>query len=139
MVEPDVVLAKIATIDRCISRIEEVRARRDQLLPLDVEELTLLNLQRATQAAIDLAGHVVTTEGYGLPDSVSGAFTLLEQNGVVDAALAAQLRRMVGFRNVAVHAYRTIDAAIVERIVGGHLDDLRRFASRIVTRFGLSA
>ncbi|HEX3529071.1 MAG TPA: hypothetical protein VH988_18595 [Thermoanaerobaculia bacterium] len=33
------------------------------------EEITLLNLQKAVQAVIDLAAHVVAVEGYGMPDS----------------------------------------------------------------------
>jgi hypothetical protein len=32
------------------------------------EDITVLNLTRAAQAAIDLAAHVVATKGYGLPE-----------------------------------------------------------------------
>ncbi len=72
MVERNVVLAKVAVIDRCLQRIGEVHGgRAGGLLPVDVEDITVLNLTRATQAAIDLAGHVVTTEGYGLIAAVS--------------------------------------------------------------------
>ncbi len=92
MVDRDVVLAKVATIDRCLSRIVDVRARRAQLLPLDVEDLVLFNLQRAAQTAIDLASHVTTTEAFGLPDSVASTFTLLERNGVIDGDLAGRMR-----------------------------------------------
>jgi len=139
VVERDVVLAKVATIDRCLSRIRDVRGRRAVLLPIDAEDLVLLNLQRAAQAAIDLASHVTTTEALGLPDSVADTFTLLERNGVIDPDLATRMRKMTGFRNIAVHAYQSIDPAIVEAIVEHHLDDLRHFAAAIVTRFGLVA
>lgn len=59
MVERDVVVAKIALIDRAMTRIRNVRGRKE-LEPIDAEELIILNLQRATQAAIDLAAHVVS-------------------------------------------------------------------------------
>jgi uncharacterized protein YutE (UPF0331/DUF86 family) len=130
MVERDVVLAKVATIDRCLRRIADVREARKG-------DITVLNLQRATQATIDLAAHVVSTEGFGLPDSLGATFTLLEQRGLVDAELAIKLRKMVGFRNIAVHDYQTVDPAVVEAIVTGHLDDLRTFAARILTVFGI--
>lgn len=52
MVDRDVVLAKVASIDRCLSRIAEVRQDRG-LRPVDVDDLVALNLQRAVQAAID--------------------------------------------------------------------------------------
>lgn len=138
MVDRDVVLAKIATIDRCLGRIADVRGqRRAALLPIDVDDIVLLNLQRAVQAAIDLAAHVVATEGYGLPDSVAGSFMLLEGRGLLDTELAERLRKMVGFRNIAIHEYQALDPAIVEAIVSRHLGDLRAFAARIVRHFGL--
>src|SRR3954467_9070904 len=112
MVDPDVVLAKMAVVDRCLARIAEVRGgRRAQLSQIDVEDITALNLQRAVQAAIDLANHVVAVEGYGLPDSAAGAFGLLAERSILDRELAERLRRMVGFRNIAIHNYKTIDPA----------------------------
>ena len=55
MVDRDVVLAKIAAIDRCLGRIAEVRGPRGAvLLPVEAEEIIELNLQRAVQAAIEL-------------------------------------------------------------------------------------
>ncbi len=105
MVERDVVLAKVAHIDECLRRITEVREPGRNLLARDVDDLLELNLQRAVQAAIDLAAHVVSTEGYGMPGTLSETFTLLERQGLVAADLAERLRRMTGFRNVAVHEY----------------------------------
>jgi uncharacterized protein YutE (UPF0331/DUF86 family) len=139
MVDRDVVLAKIAVIDRCLARIADVRgARGSSLLPVDVQDITVLSLTRAAQAAIDLAAHVVATEGYGLPTGVAETFTLLEQHGVVDPGLAARLRKMVGFRNIAVHDYQTIDPRILESIVTTRLEDLRTFAATIAARLGTS-
>ncbi len=39
MVERDVVLSKVATIDRCLRRIEEARDPERGLDPLDAEDL----------------------------------------------------------------------------------------------------
>lgn len=139
MVERDVVLAKIGAIDRCLQRIEEVRgARAGSLTPLDIEDITVLNLTRAAQAAMDLASHVVSTEAYGLPTSVSEAFTLLAQHGVIATDLADRLRKMVGFRNIAIHDYQTIDSRIVDSIVQTRLDDLRTFAATVAVRFNVT-
>ena len=136
MVDRDILHAKCATIDRCLMRIRDVRGLRHAALqPADIEDITVLNLQRATQAAIDLAAHVVATEGYGLPDSLAAPFSLLERNGVIEPELAGRLRRMVGFRNIAVHDYQSIDPAIVEAIVTRHLGDLEAFAARMLVRF----
>lgn len=138
MVERDVVLAKSATVDRCLKRIEETREPGRGLKPIDAEDIVILNLQRAVQAVIDLAAHVVATEGYGLPDSVAASFTLLEKEGLIGLDLAERLRKMVGFRNIVVHHYETVDPEIVEAIVTKHLQDLRAFNRIVVDHFGLA-
>lgn len=121
-----------------MARIEDVQTGQNRvLLPVDVDDITAINLQRAVQAAIDLATHVVSTESYGTPDSTADAFTLLERQGVLDPDLADRLRRMVGFRNIAIHDYQAVDPAIVERIVSQRLGDLRALGARIVEVFGL--
>ncbi|HEY3821347.1 MAG TPA: hypothetical protein VGL81_29475 [Polyangiaceae bacterium] len=64
MVERDVIVAKAATIERCLARVAEVRRRAPgALLPIDVEDIVVLNVTRAAQAAADLAAHVVAAEG----------------------------------------------------------------------------
>jgi uncharacterized protein YutE (UPF0331/DUF86 family) len=136
VVDRDLILAKIATVDRCLRRIAEVRGeRRASLTPVDVEDIVLLNLQRAVQAAIDLAAHVVASEGYGVPDSIAACFSILEGQNLLEPELASRLRRMGGFRNIAVHNYQALDLKIVEAIVTRHLDDLRAFCSRITGQF----
>ena len=136
MVDRDIVLAKAAIVDRCLRRIDDVRGpRRAALNTVDVLDITVLNLQRAAQACIDLASHLVATEGYGLPDSLGATFSLLEERGVIAADLADRLRKMVGFRNIAVHDYQNVDPAIVEAIVTRHLPDLRQFVAEIAARF----
>jgi uncharacterized protein YutE (UPF0331/DUF86 family) len=138
VVDRDVVLAKVAAIDGCLERIAQARGeRRAVLLPDEVDDIVILNLQRAVQAAIDLAAHVVASEGYGLPDSLAGVFTLLEGQGVIDAELAQRMRRMVGFRNVAIHEYQALDPALVEAIVTLRLDDLRELSAHVIDRYGI--
>ena len=136
MVEREVVLAKLSIIDRCLGRIADVQANRGATLALvDVEDITVLNLTRAAQATMDLATHVVTTEGYGLPDSVASAFTMLATHRVISQPLAERMRKMVGFRNIAVHDYQTLDPQIVQAIILHHLEDIRAFARKVVERF----
>ncbi len=137
MVEREVAIAKIAALDHCLQRIAEARDPARGLRPADAEDIVVLNLQRAVQAVIDLAAHVVATEGYGLPDQLAENFTLLEKEEVLGPDLAARLRKMVGFRNIAVHEYDAIDLEIVEAIIASHLGDLREFAARIVEHFRL--
>ena len=137
MVAADIARAKVATMERHLRRLDELRTGRPGLLPVEVEEMIHLNLFAAVQTCLDLASHVVSSEGYGVPGTLAESFTLLEKQGVIDAKLADRLRKMAGFRNIFVHRYTEIDQAVIDRIVKGSLGDLRRFATIITERFGL--
>jgi uncharacterized protein YutE (UPF0331/DUF86 family) len=122
----DILLNKAAIIERCVRRmLEEARScpRLDDFTHVDA--LTL-NIERACQAAIDMAMHVVADRHLGVPQSTAEAFVLLERAGMIDGALAAALGGMVGFRNVAVHQDEDIDMSVLRWIVdSGHRDWIR--------------
>jgi uncharacterized protein YutE (UPF0331/DUF86 family) len=134
MVDRDLVLAKVETLERSLGRIESARTRVG-LDALDRQDIIVLNLQRGVQAMLDLAAHVVAREGLGIPDELAASFELLKRAGILEADLAERMRRMTGFRNVAVHEYRKLDPTVVEAIVRDRLGDLRAFAKVVLERF----
>jgi len=121
----DVVLNKAATIERCIARVREEYSGDDRNLLEDQrrQDSIILNLQRACEAAIDLAMHVVRTRRLGIPQESRDAFVLLRDAGVIEPGLVSRMLGMVGFRNIAVHDYRQLDLVIVRAIITERLDD----------------
>jgi len=93
------------------------------------QDAIVLNLQRACEGAIDAAMHVVRVRRLGIPQETREAFELLERAGFIDASLALRLRRMVGFRNIAVHDYQRLSLDIVRSIVRERLDDFLEFTA----------
>lgn len=127
MTDHDVVTAKLATIDRCLRRIAETRGeRRTALLPVEVEDVTAINLQRAIKAALDLALHVAGSEG-AVPHSAADSFTLLGRRGILDRDLAARLQRMAIFRNITLYDHQSVGPDVIEAVLDRHLGDLRAF------------
>lgn len=126
----DVVLNKVAIIERCVARVREVHAGDDASLREDLtrQDSILLNLQRACEASIDLAMHLVRVRRLGVPQETRQAFDLLAEAKLVEPPLAERMKRMVGFRNVAVHDYRKLDLDIVQAIVTERLGDFLEFA-----------
>jgi uncharacterized protein YutE (UPF0331/DUF86 family) len=119
----DILLNKAAIIERCIRRIgEEARACPGYDDFSHVDALTL-NIERACQASIDMAMHVVAERHLGVPQSNAEAFALLEKSGIISAELSKSLRGMAGFRNIAVHQYEELDMDILRWVVEtGHRD-----------------
>ncbi len=126
----DVVLNKVAIIERWIGRVREVFADDPRNLRDDItrQDSIILNIQRACEAAIDLAMHAVRRQRLGIPQDSRDAFGLLAAAKLYPADESARLRRMVGFRNVAVHDYQALNLDIVEEIIRSHLEDLAAFA-----------
>jgi uncharacterized protein YutE (UPF0331/DUF86 family) len=119
----DILLNKAAIIERCIRRIgEEARACPGYDDFSHVDALTL-NIERACQASIDMAMHVVAEKHLGVPQSNAEAFALLEKAGIIGKELSKSLRGMAGFRNVAVHQYEELDMGVLRWVVEtGHRD-----------------
>ena len=133
----DVALNKAAIIERAVARArEEFGGDPASLENLTKQDSIVLNLQRACEAAIDLAMHLVRSHRLGIPQSTRDAFDALEHAAIIDSELAARLRRMVGFRNVAVHDDQRLQLPIVRAIVESGVDDLLAFASLAVRRAG---
>ena len=127
----DVALNKAAIIERCIRRVHEVYVGDERNLRDDAtkQDSIVLNLQRACEAAIDLAMHLVRRDRLGIPQDSREAFDLLVERGGLPRDIADKLRRMVGFRNVAVHEYQALNLDIVREIIRSYLSELSSFAA----------
>ena len=128
-IENDIVLAKIAIIKKCVATIADIQLA--DMSPWVVEDLSVLNLQRAVQASIDLAHVVIAKYGLGLPSDYSQTFTILARQRIIDQDTANILKKMVGFRNISVHEYQEINGMIVQSIIDHHLNDFENYYTQI--------
>ena len=139
MPDKDVVLAKVATIQRCLKRIKDTTGLDPKSLDdIDKQDIFILNLQRAVQAAVDLATHIVASEGLGLSDTIKDNFKLLKHAGIINEQLALRMQSMVGFRNIAIHDYRAIDKGILKSILANNLKDVEDFYTVVLVRFKIA-
>jgi len=127
----DVLLNKAAIIERCLGRIsEEYRGHEDELKDnFSRQDAIVLNLQRACEAAIDAAMHVVRTRRLGVPQQSRDAFVMMQEASLLEGDLAERMQAMVGFRNIAVHDYRKLNIDILRSILNERLDDFRDYCS----------
>ncbi len=138
MPDRDVILAKVSTMQRCLKRIKEVtNLDPESLNNIDTQDIFILNLQRAVEAAIDIATHIVASEGLGLSTTIRDNFKLLKNANIIDAELLKKMESMVGFRNIAIHDYKELNVEILKSILSKNLKDLEEFYSTIIYRFSL--
>ncbi len=138
MPDPDVVLAKIGNIQRCLRRIKDVTGNDPASLDeIDKQDIFILNLQRTIEAVIDIASHIIASEGLGLATTLKEHFALLRDAGIIDYGMMKKMQSMVGFRNIAVHNYSEIDLDILKSILQKHLKDIEDFYTKIGKRFNI--
>jgi len=139
MVNRDIVFAKVNQIQNCLRRIQEITENDPKSLDqVNVQDIFVLNLQRAVQSTIDLAVHLVSEEGLGIPNSLKENFALLKQAKVISSEMEKKMKNMVGFRNVAVHDYASIEVDILKSVLKKDLADLREFYTHILRRYKIS-
>ena len=133
----NVILNKIASIEKCLSRIHEEYDGLEAIFQTNFtkQDSVILNLERASQASIDIATHIIKNEKYGLPDSSRKLFVLLEENHIITKETSHKMQSMVGFRNIAVHDYQNISIEIVVSIIEKHLVDFESYIKEIFENY----
>lgn len=131
MTDAELVEKKLAFI---VARVRELRdLARPELIDQDVREERFVahTLQLAIQAALDIASHIVSDEDLGEPNTNRELFDLIGKNGWLTPQLANTMRSIVGFRNILVHGYQTVDLNILRDVVENGLEDLLAFVEAI--------
>ncbi len=128
----DLVYNKAASIEKFINRVKEVYDNNyDNLQNYIKLDSIILNIQRASESSIDLAMHIVADEKLGIPQNSWDAFDILESNNILDKELANKMKAMVGFRNIALHDYESINIKVVQIIIEEHLYDFEEYMASL--------
>ena len=129
----ETISAKLVSIGRCVERVVQhtPASASDLAEDHDTQDIVSINLQRAVQLAVDVAGAIIAGRGLKPPATMADAFRVLAEAGLLSDELTGRLARAVGFRNVSVHEYEEIDWNIVYSLITKHLDDFRAFVRAV--------
>lgn len=97
----------------------------------DMQDLLDRRMQKAIEAAIDIAIHLASQLRLPSQEKASDVFKILAQNKIIDKQLAQRLKGAVGFRNILVHEYTEVDYHLAYSDLGLKLKDLEDFAYQI--------
>ena len=134
IMEINILRNKSETIRKCLKRAREdyTHTSADFLTDYTRQDAVILNLERASQAAIDAAAHIVRVKNLGVPQKTTDVFLFLEQNNLLTKQTSQNMQKMVGFRNIAVHDYQKLNIDIVVSIIKNHLTDFEIFIKEIL-------
>lgn len=132
----DVLLNKAATIERCVARARDEFNADPQTFATNFtrQDAAILNIQRACEAALDMGHHIIRRESLGLPQSSRDVFALLATAHWLEPALAESMKHMVGFRNIVVREYQTLQLPITVNIIQSHLGEFLAFSRQMLLK-----
>ncbi len=134
-----IMLTKLDSLHRCLSRIESKTPASVEVLEedLDIQDIITLNLTRAVQICVDIATHIIADFNTPPPTSMAESFDRLHHLKVISGDTSMRMKKAVGFRNVSVHEYQSIDWLIVYKLINEHLGDFKDFARQVYAWPGL--
>jgi uncharacterized protein YutE (UPF0331/DUF86 family) len=102
-------------LDEHLRRLRERRPAELETFRSDalLQDAVSMSVLVVVQEAMDIALHVASDEAWELAPTYGGAFTVLQQHGVIEASLAASLAGAVQLRSRIARGYASLD---VERL-----------------------
>lgn len=85
----------------------------------------------AIESAIDMCNHIISQNGYRVPEDYADTFRVMGEVGALDTDFSDALTNMAKFRNRLVHLYWEMDDPQVYEILQTRLDDFKRFLNAI--------
>jgi uncharacterized protein YutE (UPF0331/DUF86 family) len=85
----------------------------------------------AIESSIDMCNHIISRNGYRVPEDYGDIFKVMGENGAFDVEFSEQLVKMAKFRNRLVHLYWEVDDAIIYKILEQNLKDFIKFTKSI--------
>ena len=133
MVDRHVVESRLSVLEGYRARLEAFRdvSREEFVGDQDSHLLAERLLHLSCECMLDLAQHVISDLGWRQPEDYKDTMQVLHDEGVLDDQLTARLKDWMGFRNVLVHLYLTIDHEKCWETIQNDLGDLDAFAERM--------
>lgn len=133
MVNQTIIKAKINHINANLERLVQKKniSLQEFKANIDLQDIILHNLQLAIQGCVDIASHIISDEGWTVPDTLAGLFDSLAEHGVIPQDLNINLKKMSGFRNIIIHEYGSIDLSRVYKILTEDIKDIYQFLKQV--------
>ena len=90
----------------------------------------------AIESTIDMSNHIISRNGYRIPEDYGDTFTVMGEVGAIEEAFAEELVKMAKFRNRLVHLYWEINDRQLFEIIQTRLDDFKVFLDAISAFLG---
>ena len=133
MVDRDVFDLRLAKLEELLGRLRKLAEvdRETFLGDPAVQAQAERWMQLAAEACLDLAQHLIASQGLRTPATYREAFQILGEEGVLPRELARQMEGWAGLRNVLVRLYLDVDYEELFAILTQDLGQLEAYAAAL--------
>jgi uncharacterized protein YutE (UPF0331/DUF86 family) len=116
-----------------LDRLDELQQHSRETLRSDwhIQSMVERNLQLAIEVVISVSEQVIASLSLPTPEAAEAALQSLADARVIPPALAMELQQAVGFRNIIVHQYMSIDYDLVYDALHNDVDQIESFLRTI--------
>lgn len=133
MLDLERLLAKIDELDGYLKEIQEISPENfEEYKKIEKRRACERLLQVSIESMIDICAIIVSGLRLGLPAEEDDLFDKLEQAGIISPLMAANLKKMRGFRNILVHEYGRINDELVYNMLKTQMNDFDEFKKEIL-------
>jgi uncharacterized protein YutE (UPF0331/DUF86 family) len=86
----------------------------------------------AVEACLDIASHIIASEGMRAPRDYKDTFQVLNEADVLSDDLATTMQSLAGLRNLLVHVYWNVNDVMIHESLQSELNDFEAFVSCIL-------
>lgn len=135
----DKIAKLISELRKAVDRLRALKAVDKKLFLGDPDKIGSAKYQFivAVEAAIDIANHIISQNGFRAPEDYGDTFQVLGEVGVFSNDFVVELKNMARFRNRLTHFYWEVDDEQVYEILQTRLDAFKKFMDCIARFLGL--
>ena len=134
MVDKALLLRKLSELEEYLNQVREYADVTVAGYSKDwkTQRIVERTLQMMIESCVDIAGHIISDQGYRIPKSYADTFRVLHEEDILDKELFDTMEKIAKFRNIVVHHYDKVNPEIVVTILRKHLDDFLSYKDAII-------
>src|SRR5699024_2350762 len=136
MTKTELLRRKLQQLDEYLGFLEQIKEKPKELF-LNEPQMwasTERFLQMALEVINDMGSHVIADENLGTVEQYRDIPKIFAEKNWIDVDIKRLWIKMIGFRNLLVHGYATVDRSEVYSILQNNLDDIKKI-KKVFLRF----
>ena len=128
----------VSELRKSVNRLKELSKNPHDKFISDPDKVgsTKYHFIVAIECCIDISNHIISRNGYRVPEDYADTFTVMSESDLIGAEFADDLKAMARFRNRLVHLYWEVDDDQLFKILQTRIDDFKRFLDAISRALG---